>query len=104
MRINKNFISAENFRRVISYSLFPAVLVPCGIFFVFVFLCLFWSTGDIITTKILGWIILTMGLLWFMSLLAIIFCLAFAFLLDTEKTITHYQELNNIEPLDSSDN
>ncbi|MDR2168799.1 MAG: hypothetical protein LBP59_01495 [Planctomycetaceae bacterium] len=67
-------------RRVVCWFLFPAILIPCGIIFLFVFLCFFWSMGDTFTVTALGWVILALGFFWCISFVAIIICLAIAFL------------------------
>jgi hypothetical protein len=84
MNNDKNLISTLYLRRVVGWFLFPVILLPCGMFFLFVFLCFFWVSHDIFTVTILGWIILSMGLVWFISITAIILCLAIAFLQETK--------------------
>jgi hypothetical protein len=88
MKDNKNngeLISELVLRRVVCVTLFPAVLLPCGVVILFVFLCFFHFSEDLFSVEVLSWVILVFLFFWILSLITLLFCLVAAFLQSGEK-------------------
>ncbi|MDR1485282.1 MAG: hypothetical protein LBT09_10720 [Planctomycetaceae bacterium] len=77
---NKELISDVVLRRAVCFFLFPSVLLPCGVIFLFCFLCFFRAGNDFFSASVLCWTIFVFCFFWFISLIGLLFCLAIAFL------------------------
>ncbi|MDR0869916.1 MAG: hypothetical protein LBN39_03905 [Planctomycetaceae bacterium] len=64
------------FRQAMPWLLTAAVMLPAGCVFLFAFARLFAMFGDPVSSAVLDWTAFAAVLLWFLSLIALLFCTA----------------------------